>query len=180
MCHFVTAVLPKSAPHADLDAIARGHGRQFLSISNPSIEAVIGMDEACFLTTLGHCDCGTLLGASLRKSAKGIDWVVEEHKLIRKGWSKGKIERALAQKREHSETDVAALEASEAMASWVAFVSAVLDSGKTPHLGLLLHMYSGPLDEQIELAGTEQKRRDEVRPDLLGHMREDVLYLFQR
>lgn len=74
MCHYITASLPGSADHAALDALARGYGRQFKPLSNPDIEAQLQPGERYFITTLGHCDCGTPLGALAQGSRRSPDW----------------------------------------------------------------------------------------------------------
>lgn len=40
-------------------------------------------------------------------------------------------------------------------------------------------MYSGPLDSRFELAGREVVRATQVTGEFLGHMKEDVLYVFR-
>ncbi len=183
MCHYITAVLPKAAAHADLDAIARGHGRQFEALSNPGIAAQLRPDEAYFLTTTGHCDCGTQLGALIgRGTRREKDPEVEAQRLARKGWSKAKIARALDQKREH-ETAAAAAKVrknSAALSDWLNFISAVLDSGMSSSLGLLLHMYEGSIASGFPLTGRQTVRQRDLSAEVLGNMREDVLYLFVR
>lgn len=175
MCHFITAVLPSSAAHGELDALARLHGRRFQPMSTPSIEAQIGPGERYFSTTVGHCDCGTPLGALARGGAP--DWEAQAQRLRKKGWSGAKVARSLAQKK--ADFDASAAPEGDTRA-WLDFIRAVLDSGMTSHLGLLLHMYSGSLDAPIELAGRETVRTNALTVELLGHMREDVLYVFQR
>ncbi|MBP3985612.1 hypothetical protein J5837_14460 [Pseudoxanthomonas helianthi] len=181
MCHFVTAVLPAAADQAELDRLARLRGRQFLPLHNPTVEARLRTDERYFLTTLGHCDCGTPLGSHDRKAARAPDWVAEEQKLLRRGWSQAKVARSLEQKRAHWGTgrDNNARVDAEAMASWSGLIETVLDSGATPYLGLLVHFYSGHLDEQIDLVGRVDVPRDGLRAEYLGGMKEDTLYVFQ-
>ncbi len=181
MCHYITAVLPKTADHRELDAIARTHGRQFRPLSNPSIEAQIGTDEAYFMTTLGHCDCGTPLGSLAYRAARTPDWPAQEQRLLKKGWSKTKVARALAQKEDYfrASADASAKSNLEAVTSWLNLISAVLDSSKATHLGLLLHMYSGSVESRIDLAGRETVRGAILTEDFLGNMKEDVLYVFR-
>jgi hypothetical protein len=181
MCHYVTAVLPKSAAHGDLDALARKHGRQFQPLSNPSIEAQIGPDERYFITTTGHCDCGTPLGALVHGASRTPDWSGQEQRLLRKGWSKAKVARAITQKQEdfRASAESSAESNLQTVSSWLDFIGAVLGSGKTSHLGLLLHMYSGSVEGRIDLAGRETVRSTELTGELLGHMKEDVLYVFR-
>ena len=62
MCRFVTATLPATASVDVLDALARSHGRRFLSLSSPAVAGQLASGEAYFLTTLGHCDCDEPVG----------------------------------------------------------------------------------------------------------------------
>ncbi|KRA51145.1 hypothetical protein ASD77_16165 [Pseudoxanthomonas sp. Root65] len=174
MCRFVTAVLPANAPLPALDALARGYGRQFQRLHNPSVEGQLGAGEAYFLTTLGHCDCDAPLG---RARSRKSDVDEDARKLARKGWSAAKVARAIAQKRDSAETTFQARDG-EALARWAGFVSAVVASGHVDEFGLLLHHYAGPLHEDVPL---RDRRRVKVSAALLEDLRdldEDVLYLF--
>jgi hypothetical protein len=99
MCHFITATLPESACHEALNALARKFGRQFQPLASPAVAARLPDGSAYFLTTLAHCDCGTVLGSAYRVAARAPDWAAEEAKLFKKGWSRGKVARALEQRR---------------------------------------------------------------------------------
>lgn len=180
MCHFVTAVLSDTAPHAELDAIARKYGRQLRPLASPSMERQLGRDRRYFLTTLGHCDCGTALGSLHRRERHAPDWEAEEQRLVRKGWSRAKVARALAQKRESSESsDRTAGEAGAAeLASWSRLILEILDSG-ADELGLLLHSYRGPLDEEIRLKKVEEVAAGGAAAEMLRQLQEDVLYVFR-
>lgn len=182
MCQYITAVLPISAAYDELDALARRYGRQLLPLSNPSIEAQIGRDERYFLTTLGHCDCGAPLGGLIRGKAHTPDWSAQEQRFLKKGWSTAKAFRAIAQKQEdfQKSADASAETNLQAMSAWLDFIEAVLGSGKTSYLGLMLHMYSGSIQSHIDLAGREFVRSAELGVETLGRMKEDVLYVFQR
>ncbi len=178
MCRFVTAVLPAAAPHEALDALARMHGRRFLRLSNPLVTRQLTPGGAYFLTTLGHCDCDEPLGA--RRMQKE-DWDAMAGKLARKGWSEGKIARAIAQKREQAEAadGVQRRRADDDLTRWLAFVDAVLASGQVDQLGLLLHFYRGGVeDEEVTIRERRRVGRDDDRAALLHGMEQDVLYLF--
>ncbi|TQM12456.1 hypothetical protein FB548_2390 [Pseudoxanthomonas sp. 3HH-4] len=177
MCRFITATLPATAQIAALDALARAHGKQLRPLANPSVQRHLAPCEAYFLTTLGHCDCDAPLGWARR--SRTTDWDEEARKLARKGWSTAKVARALAQKREQAEVDaqVEARRVDTAMAKWVAFIDAVLGSGQVRELGLLLHHYSGPLDEDIRIRERRPVRVGAALPEVLRDLDEDVLYL---
>ena len=102
MCHFITATLPKVADRSALDGLARTFGRQFLPLASPAVVAQLPSGVAYFLTTLGHCDCGTTLGSARRAAASAPDWAAEASKLLDKGWSRAKLQRALDQRREQA------------------------------------------------------------------------------
>lgn len=85
--------------------------------------------------------------------------------------------RALAQMRAAAEASAA--DQHEAASPWVDFIGAVLGSGKTAYLGLLLHDYGGSLESHFTLADREPVHASAVTAEMLGHMKEDVLYMFQ-
>ena len=183
MCHYITAVLPKAAEHQALDAIARKHGRQFRPLSNPGVEEFIQPTEAYFLTTLGHCDCGTPLGTRSRSSGKRkpLDLAAQEKQLRQKGWSEARISRSLSQKREKlfEANLVSEKETKKSTVAWHSLLTEVISSGKTPYVCLLLHFYSGSLQSRIEVSERIATRLSSDTADFLGMMREDVLYEFR-
>ncbi|MGH8107407.1 MAG: hypothetical protein ACREO1_01640 [Arenimonas sp.] len=99
-----------------------------------------------------------------------------------KGWSEAKIARSLAQKLDKiSQVNEAAVRSNGSQASgWCSFLSELLDSGKTPYVGLLLHFYSGSLESRIEMSGRVAAGKADVSPEYLGNMQEDVLYEFRK
>ena len=173
MCYFITATLPKTAPLEALDALARKLGRQFQPLVNPVVSAQLPSGAAYFATTLGHCDCGTVLGSARRARAHEPDWSQEKSKLLKKGWSVTKIARALKQRQQSREKagqgQTVRLES---------FVSGIIESGLTTELGLLLHSYSGGLDESFRIR-LEQVSNGPELASFLPSAQEDVLYLFR-
>jgi hypothetical protein len=136
---------------------------------------------AYFLTTLAHCDCGTVLGSARQAAARAPDWSAEEAKLVKKGWSNAKVARALEQRQQKDALKQEANEkADRAQAgSLKGFISGVLRSGLTPELGLLLHSYGGPLDEEFSILRHEQVAPNALLAEVLPAAEEDVLYLFR-
>ena len=89
--------------------------------------------------------------------------------------------RALEQRREK---DVRKQEANEqadrAQAeSLEGFVSTILQSGLTSELGLLLHTYSGRLDQGFTILRCEQVPSGAELANVLPAVEEDVLYVFR-
>lgn len=181
MCHFITATLPENAPHEALDAVARRSGRQFQPLATPAVVAQIPTGSAYFVTTLAHCDCGTILGSARRSAARALDWATEEAKFLKKGWSRAKVARALEQRRGSDALKQEANEQAERVRpeSLEAFVTGILASGLTPELGLLLHSYRGPLDEGFSILRREQVPAGAVLAKVLPAVEEDVLYVFR-
>jgi hypothetical protein len=179
MCHFISAVLPASADIAALTAVAERHGRRLRPQNNPSIRKKLKAGENLFLTTAGHCDCGTPLGAHAASVAD--DTQAQIRKLRAKGWSETKIARWREQRGEHQALKAAtARTASEAgIGQWQGFLAEALTRSDTPYLCLLIHMYSGDLDGDIELSARRAVKLREADAAYLGAMSEDVLYEFQ-
>ena len=61
MCYFITLVV-RGSHRAAIAPVVMRHGRRATPIHNPSVESILKPGEAQFLTTVGHCDCGTALG----------------------------------------------------------------------------------------------------------------------
>ena len=181
MCHFITAVLPASAPIDALDAIAREHGRAFTPLANASITEQLGAGIRYFATS-SACDCGTPLGAALRtgRGRRAPDAETQRERMRKQGWSAAKIERAMAQRNDRLGEKQAAAQAQEQLAvdDWLGFLRAILASRATPTIGLLLHFYDGPLSARIDLEGREAVSRDALTAERLAQVREDVLYVF--
>lgn len=180
MCHFITATLPKTADHVALDTLARTFGRQFQPLASPAVAAQLPSGLAYFLTTLAHCDCGTSMGSVRQAAARAPDWSAEEARFLKKGWSRAKVARALSQRQEKTELKQEANEKAERAeaASLERFVSGVLASGLTPGLGLLLHSYRGPLNEEFSILRQEKVASNAPLAEVLPTAEEDVLYLF--
>jgi hypothetical protein len=70
MCHFISAVLPSSADLSALAGVMARHGRALKPQINPVLGAQLQAGEQLLLTTAGHCDCGTALGALERNAAR--------------------------------------------------------------------------------------------------------------
>ncbi|WP_286392273.1 hypothetical protein [Pseudanabaena mucicola] len=177
MCYFITAVLPRSANLPVLTDIAIRHGRALKPQRNPSIEEHLEPGEHYFLTTQGHCDCGTFLGSLARDESKlerqknTAD--NEELKLRRKGWSETKLKRWKEQKADRLTKSKSALDA----ANWESLLNDMLNSCQTSFVGLLLHSYNGPIEEHIDLRGREAAS---VTAETLAQMQEDILYEFRK
>src|SRR5262249_5950219 len=60
MCYFITLVVP-GADEASIALVLTRHGRRATPISNPSVASILQPGEVQFLTTVGHCDCATVL-----------------------------------------------------------------------------------------------------------------------
>lgn len=179
MCHFISAVLPASADIAALTAVAERHGRNLRPQSNPSVRKKLKAGENYFLTTPGHCDCGTPLGAHAASATD--DAHAQLRKLRAKGWSETKIARWREQRGEHQAQKAAtARTASETgIVQWQGFLAEALARSDTPYLCLLIHLYSGALDGDIELSDRQVVKLREADTAFLDSMSEDVLYEFR-
>ncbi len=181
MCHFITATLPRTADHEALDTIAREFGRQFQPLASQAVASQLPAGAAYFLTTLAHCDCGTALGSARRAASQAPDWSGEEAKLLKKGWSRTMAARALEQRREKAALKQEANKQADRVLSenLEGFVSGVLRSGLTTELGLLLHSYHGPLDEEFSILRHESVPPNAALAEVLPAVEEDVLYIFR-
>jgi ribosomal protein S16 len=147
MCFYVVLVV-RGGDASTIDRLLRRHGRQARPFFNATLAGSLLPDEAPFLTTVGHCDCRTVLAPILvdreRKRAE------QAAKLVKRGWSKGKIERWLndrmkaderAEERQHANTP-------DSFELWGRVISDLMSTPGVQQAGLLLHFYSGDLEEE--------------------------------
>ena len=185
---FVTAILPANADLDSLRRLAGDHALALTEVHNPHVEAQLQPSERYYLTTLGSCDCGTVLGSHRRRERRSHARQPNEREvatLRRRGWSDSKIERWLSQHAGTASRDarvqgVYALSDALEAEDWREFITQALASGRA-FIGLLLHWYRGSyLREQIQISRRHSVRAAEITPDFLTRLSEDELYVFTR
>jgi hypothetical protein len=194
MCEYITATLPAEADRGALTPVVKRHHLAFTPIPNETVIAQLDLGETYHRVTRSTCDCGTGLGSlaaaadAQAESDRALPRKVRE--LQSKGWSKTKIDRWLAQ---HDETRLkrertaahheqwAREQYTAGAEHWLTILREVLESGKTPSVGLLIHWYSGGLEsERIEIQKRCQIRISDADLELMLHMQHDILYEFNK
>lgn len=62
---------------------------------------------------------------------------------------------------------------------WIAFLHDIATSKASSYVGVLLHHYSGLIDnERFELRGRRSIKISEATPDYFAQFEEDVVYMF--
>jgi hypothetical protein len=185
MCHFITATLPRGVKPELVAPIFESHKLGFQVLSNPHIAEQLDPGDSYVLTTRGHCDCGTVLGSlNQRTGGPGANLEREVERFRKHGWSEAKIQRWREQKDQARERRLREEEAhGQANApladQWVRFITALLESGRTPRAGILLHLYRRNIEsERIRVSQKERVELVRLTPQMLMEMREDVLYEF--
>lgn len=153
------------------------HGRVAVPIDNPSIRKVLRLGESQFLTTRGHCDCGTVL-AYRHEAPEALEdkLAKEEARLRRKGWSEAKIARAIEDSRKveakpnHSGPDSLEL--------WSAALHDLRDELKLPYAGLLVRFYSGAIATEVFNASRREVSKNIPYQDALAHLKVDEVTIF--
>jgi len=175
VCHFVTAIVSTDV-EGEVRRVAADFGLAFDALSDSPVRARLGQGEGYYLTTAGHCDCGTPLGSVGRERRRAQRLEAKVSRLRRKGWSEAKLDRWREQTgaaRDQRAAHGAGLPSCE---TWADFISAALDVGARS-FGLVLHGYRGNVaTEDIELG-----RRVRVAHSYVEHlaaMDEDAVYDF--
>ena len=179
MCHFITLVVP-TADDAAVRALMERHGRAADPIQNPSVARVLQPGERQYLTTPGHCDCGTVLARRHERSSEQLeaDIAKEAAKLKRNGWSDAKIARALEDRRKAADKPDGG--GGDSLEQWAAIVGELHRELRAPRVGLLVHLYSGRVaDEDF---ATSRRTAPAGRPllETLGPLEPDELTIFER
>lgn len=145
MCHFITLIAP-SDQGADLAAVMERHGRAATPIDNPAVGTVLREGEHQFLTTRGHCDCGTIL-ASRHASPEAFEESLakETARLRRKGWSEAKVARAIEGRRK---ADMRPSGGADSIESWSELLRDLRQRLGFPYVGLLVRFYEGSVGSE--------------------------------
>ncbi len=184
MCYHLTSTLPKDTDLGLLRAIFEKYEMAFDPITNPHIASQLPSGELYFVTTKGHCDCGTILGAL--STSKALAEILDSKKariLRKKGWSETQIakwakEKLESKKKSHGRK-FSPIEIQHETDRWINFFQEMLQEGKVSHIGLIKHWYGGRLDtEQFTIQRTQKVRLAEVNSEFLTKIEEDVLYNF--
>lgn len=177
MCYFVTLI----APTADADAVRvvlERHGRAATPIENPSVRKVLLAGEHQYLTTRGHCDCGTAL-IRWRDAPETLEKALahREIRMQRRGWSENKIARALAD-RQRSKARKPAPDGPDSLELWNAILRNLGESLRLPYAGLLLRFYSGALEDEAFSASRRTIPRTVLQEESLGLIEADEVTIF--
>ena len=149
MCTFVLGTVPANSP---LERLERGFFR-FSKVNSGTVASVLQAGELFGRMTSRHCDCGTALAISgitdraTERKREGIEHKLD--RLRRKGWSRSRIERWLAQveaDRDRHAKAKAEVAANEARA-WCDWLHDALEEVRVEHVGLLVDDYDGLLDD---------------------------------
>lgn len=177
MCHYVTLIAAADDREA-LNAIMDRHGRAAEPIDNPSVRRLLLPGERQYLTTRGHCDCGTVLAPRHPESREDFEdrLAREASKLARKGWSEAKIARATEDRRKAAARPDGG--GCDSLEMWVSVILELARDLRLPRVGLLVRSYSGLIATEIFTA----TRRD-VPPRLplaeaLASMHQDEVTVF--
>lgn len=161
-------IVPTDAT-ASVRAVMERHGRTAAPIDNPSIRKVLRENERQYLTTRGHCDCGTVLAHQpIRPEGLENKLDKERSRLIRKGWSVAKIARAIEdQCKAEAKRKVGG---PDSLKLWSDVLNEVRDELKLQYVGLFVRSYSGAIATEIFGASRREVCRETPWLDALASL----------
>lgn len=176
MCHFITLVAPSVDAEA-VRAVMERHGRTASPIDNPSVRKMLLDGEHQYLTTSGHCDCGTALVPALGPSDAVEEAAAKDvARLKRKGWSDAKIARAAEDRRRVDARP--GKEAPDSIELWNAVLEGLGKELDLPYAGVLVAFYSGAVATESLVVTRRDVRNGTSRSDALGSVDQNELTIF--
>ncbi|MEO3416788.1 hypothetical protein AAFO92_19220 [Roseovarius sp. CAU 1744] len=151
MCFFISIIV-KGGDAKAIDVVLRRHGRRAMPFDNASMRNALQPDENLFLTTVGHCDCGTALSPTEYASGRLNNQRSKQvAKLKKKGWSATKIERWIAHRTKADERaeERHQINAPDSFELWTHVIDDVISVAGVHQAGILLHFYSGSLEDEV-------------------------------
>ncbi|WP_041301708.1 hypothetical protein [Hirschia baltica] len=145
MCHFITLIIHKNFV-SELTEVMKDYRRLISTIDNASVADVLMTGEQQFLLSGKHCDCGTVLSFSQTKISDE-DFSKDLTRLKRKGWSQSKLDRWLKDRLKTSNR-VSGGSGPDSLSMWKDVVERLLNIEGINNVGILLHFYSGSVDDE--------------------------------
>lgn len=176
MCHFITLIAP-TEDVAALQLVMERHGRAAKPIDNPSIRKVLREHEGQYLTTIGHCDCGTVLaryGDTPEEAEERL--ATKAARMKRKGWSKAKIERAIEDWRKADGRPSTG--GPDSLELWEAVLRDIRQSLNFPYAGLFIRHYRGTLDTELFEATRREVPKNPQWRHALSSLQQDEVTIF--
>jgi hypothetical protein len=178
MCHFITLIAPTD-DEAAVKAVMDRHGRAAEPIDNPSIRALLGPAERQYLTTRGHCDCGSVLAPRHLEPPEAFEERLarEASRMARKGWSQAKIARAIEDRRKAASRPDGG--GDDSIELWVAVIGDLMKSLRLPYAGLLVRLYSGAIATEAFKATRRDIPSNGVLAEALASIAHDEVTIFR-
>jgi len=153
------------------------HGRAAAPIDNPSVRRALREGERQYLTTRGHCDCGTAL-APCHDSPEAFERTLAKDaaRMRRKSWSEAKIARAIEDRRKSDGKPSGG--GSDSLELWNAVLRELGGDLKLPYAGLFVRFYSGAVATETFNASRRQVPKTTPWQDALGSIEHDEVTIF--
>jgi hypothetical protein len=176
MCHFITLIASTQDDEAVREIMKR-HGRNAAPIDNPSVRNVLANGERQYLTTSGHCDCGTIL-ASNQDNAGNFEKEIAHDvaRMRRKGWSGTKIDRAIEGRRKAFAKPRQS--SSDSFELWSAALQGIGSQLKLASVGLFIRFYSGAVTTETFEASRREVSAKIGLLDALHSIADDEVTIF--
>ena len=147
-------------------------------INNPSVRKVLRDGEHQYLTTRGHCDCGTVLAPRYDTPGRYEDTLAKAAvRMKRKGWSEPKIARAIEDQRKADARPDGG--GGDSIELWNAVLRELGEQLKVPCAGLLVRFYSGDIATETFQASRRDVPKAGLWNDALAAMEHDEVTIFR-
>lgn len=177
MCHFITLIAPTDDT-AGVRSIMQRHGRTAEPIDNPSIRKILNSGEHQYLTTLGQCDCGTVLAPRVDMSEAFEEKLAKEAaRMKRKGWSEAKIVRAIEGRRKVNVRPHGG--GSDSIALWNDVLRDLSQELKLSYVGLFVRFYAGAIATESFSASRREIAKNTAWSGALALMKQTEATFFR-
>ena len=177
MCHYITLIVP-TGDVAAVRAVMERHGRVAGPIDNPSVRKVLRDGEHQYVTTRGHCDCGTVL-APRQDTPEAFEEALarQEARMRRKGWSDSKIARAIEDRRKADAKPGGG--GPDSFELWSAALRELRVDRKLPYVGLFIRFYSGAIATEAFSASRHEVPQGVSWQDALASLEHDQVTILR-
>lgn len=175
MCEFISLIVA-DADQGAIETIMKRHDRRAAPYENASLRKALLPGERSYVTTNGHCDCGTVLGA--KPDDLEARMRRERRHLERLGWSAAKIARAIEDKRRAAQKS--GRPGIDSIELWAAIARDLLDHRPIGQIGFFVHTYRHDVETEEMKVSRHAPRKEETMEEALAAMPKDEIRFLSR
>jgi hypothetical protein len=150
MCKFNFAIFDSDTDNRKIKEILERHKLRYQPIILENFPEAILSTYKLISTTMGNCDCGSVIGYDLTNDDFKINLEKETKRLRRMKWSENKIKNSLEGrlKSQNKTSDLLNSKLTSELNNWMGIIEDCFSDIKIRKIGIFTHFFSGNISNE--------------------------------